>query len=206
MTTSTLTDRYVWAVLRQVPSDQRKELEPEVRALVADAIEARAADDPADAGTAERAALAELGDPTALAARYTDRSLALIGPALYPEWRRLLTLLLPIVPPIVGVVVLGADVLSGSPPLHAILAGVGTGLSVAIQMTFWITLVFAVIERTVGTTGVEHRWSPDDLPDLPVEGRIGVVEFVATIVFDVLVIAALLWVQLSPPITVDGVA
>src|SRR5262245_7210453 len=107
MTTSTLTDRYVWAVLRAVPSDQRKDLEPEVRALVADAIDARTDAGVTDAGatdaaSVERAVLTELGDPNALAARYANRIQYLIGPNLFPEWRKLLTTLLPVVPPIVG--------------------------------------------------------------------------------------------------------
>ena len=40
---TTLTDRYVWGVLRAVPEPQRAELEPEIRAMVDDAVEARAA-------------------------------------------------------------------------------------------------------------------------------------------------------------------
>jgi hypothetical protein len=206
MTTSTLTDRYVWAVLRAVPSDQRKDLEPEVRALVADAIEARDGG-ATDAVSIERAVLTELGDPNALAARYASRIQYLIGPNLFPEWRKLLTTLLPVVPPIVGVVVLAANLLSGATIGYAIATALGTGFMVVLQMTFWITLVFAAIERTTGTTGLERpAWSVDDLPDLPAEGRVGVAEFTTTLVFDVLVIAALLWVQLAPPIIIDGVA
>ena len=68
-----LTDRYVWAVLRAVPRSQRTELEREIRALVADAIEARSAEPPLTEEAAERAALAELGDPALLAARYSER-------------------------------------------------------------------------------------------------------------------------------------
>ena len=40
---STLTERYVAAVLRSVPSGDRPELEREVRALIADAIDAQRA-------------------------------------------------------------------------------------------------------------------------------------------------------------------
>ena len=111
---STLTDRYVWGVVRTVPVAQRADLEPEIRALVADAVEARLADGtPSDA--AERAALTELGDPEILAARYTDRAMILIGPRYYPDWKRLLTLLLSIVVPIAIVAVTGAAFLGGQP-------------------------------------------------------------------------------------------
>ena len=61
---STLTDRYVWGVLRAVPPAQRADLEPEIRAMVADAVEARVAAGVVPA-EAERAAVAELGDPSA---------------------------------------------------------------------------------------------------------------------------------------------
>ncbi len=201
---STLTDRYVWAVIRSVPERQRSDLEREVRALVADATEAQTGDGAVDRAAAERAALTELGDPGALAARYADRPQVLIGPTLYPVWSRLVTTLLPIVPPIVGVVVLVAELLSGDTPGQAIVSGLGTGFMVALQMAFWITLVFAVIERTSGTTGLEHAWTVDELPDLPQDGRMGVAEFAVTIAFYVLAIAALLWVQLLSPIVVDG--
>jgi hypothetical protein len=203
---NSLTDRYVWAVIRTVPQQQRPELEREVRALIADAIEAGTGSGEADADAAERAALTELGDPSALAARYADRPQVLIGPELYPVWWRLLSTLLPIVPPIVGAVVLASNLVSGSTVGQAIVAGLGTGAAVAIQIAFWLTLVFAVIERTTGTTGFEHRWSVDDLPELPDEGRLGVVEFGFTVAFNVLLIVGLLWVQFAPPIVIDGVA
>ncbi|MFN8629484.1 MAG: hypothetical protein U0838_03940 [Chloroflexota bacterium] len=80
---TTLTDRYVWAVLRSLPNGQRRAGARD-RALIADAIEARGAVG-IPAPDAERAALVELGDPDALAARYMDRPLALIRPRLYPE-------------------------------------------------------------------------------------------------------------------------
>jgi hypothetical protein len=37
--TATLTDRYVWAVVRLLPEDQRSDVEPELRALVGDLTE-----------------------------------------------------------------------------------------------------------------------------------------------------------------------
>ena len=105
-----LSERYVQAVVRAVPAAQRADLEPEIRALVADAIEAKTAETELTDAEAERAALTDLGDPAVLAAGYTGRTAYLIGPSLYPEWRRILSVLLPIIvpiaiatPPIVGV-------------------------------------------------------------------------------------------------------
>jgi hypothetical protein len=188
-----------------VPASNRADLEPEIRALVADAIEARASEHGGNAADAERAALTELGDPAVLAARYADRPQYVIGPAVFPEWRRLLTLLLPIVVPIVSLVVLGANLMSDQTVGQAITAALGTGLNVALQTVFWITLVFFVIERVGGTASSPARtWKVEDLPELPDDGRMGFLEFAGLIVTNVIVAVGLLWVQLQPPIVIDG--
>ena len=203
---TTLTDRYVWAVLRAVPRRQRADLEPEIRALVADAADAHA--DAASPDAAERAALLELGDPDALAARYADTTRFLIGPRLYPEWERLLLLLLPIIVPIVGIVTAAASWMGGNPVGAVIASGLGAAFNVGVQTAFWFTLVFAIAERTaspiVPTTG--RPWSPDDLPAVPAPDRLGLGEAIASVAFGVFLLAAIVWVQLATPIVIDGTA
>ena len=204
---NSLSDRYVWAVLRAVPSAQRAELEPEIRALVADAIEARAAGGGSSSEAVEREALTELGDPAVLAARYTDRPQYLLGPAVFPEWKRLLTVLLPIVVPIVSLVVLGANLLGEQTVGQAITSALGAGINVAFQTVFWVTTVFIVIERFGGSNPTAARpWSLDDLPELPEDGRMGLLDAASTVAANVFVAGALLWVQLQPPIVLDGAA
>jgi hypothetical protein len=200
---TTLTDRYVWAVLRAVPGRQRAELEPEVRALVADAVDANAA---STREAAERAALVELGDPDLLAARYTDRTRFVIGPRLYPEWERLLKLLLPIVVPIVGITTAAASWMGGNPVGSVITSGLGAAFNVGVQLAFWFTLVFAIAERTasdaIPATG--QPWTPDDLPQVPAPDRLSLGEAVASVAFGVFVLAAIVWVQLATPIVIEG--
>ncbi|HYN47587.1 MAG TPA: permease prefix domain 1-containing protein [Candidatus Nanopelagicales bacterium] len=201
---STLTDRYVWGVLRAVPAAQRTDLEPEVRAMIADAMEARIA-----AGVvpdeAERAAVAELGDPERLAARYTDRSLVLIGPAYFPDWKRLLTLLLTIVVPITAIAVIGAGSLAGKTVGELVLDGAGTAFMVGVQLSFWITLVFAFLERS-GQPPLGEAWTPDQLPDVPSarKGGVNPVELAFSVVALVVAAGALVWQQTATPITIDG--
>jgi hypothetical protein len=202
--TATLSDRYVWAVLRAVPGAQRAELEPEVRALVADAIEARSARGDLPPAEVERAALVELGDPSVLAAQYTTGPKYLIGPLVYPHWWRILTTVVLVVTPIVGFVVLGSSLLSGSTVGEAIVSGGAAGVQAAFQIAFWVTLVMAVIERFAGPDIAAEPWTPDSLPEVPDEGRISPLEVGLTIAFSVVVIGVLLWVQLAPPIEVDG--
>src|SRR5690606_33697158 len=100
MTTTDYTDRYVSAVVRGVPERQRADLEKELRASLADDIDARI-EAGADHATAEYAAIQALGDPIVLSAHYAGRPLHLVGPALYADWKRLLTALELIIVPIV---------------------------------------------------------------------------------------------------------
>lgn len=199
---TTLTDRYVWAVLRSLPNGQRAELEPEIRALIADAIEAREASG-IPAPDAERAALVELGDPDALAARYMDRPLALIGPRLYPEWRRLLMLLLPIVVPLATAVTVALAAVGGQSPSELVGTGITAALNVAIQLVFWFTLVFALIERA-GATMTVGPWTPERLPELPAKTRPGLAETVTTVVAIAVGLVLLGWQQVAKPIVIDG--
>lgn len=203
---TTLTDRYVWAVLRAVPGRQRAELEPEIRSLVADAADAHA--DASTPEAAERAALVELGDPEALAARYGDRTLFLIGPRVYPEWERLLKLLLPIVVPVVGVVAATGSWMAGNPAGTVITSGLGAAFNVGVQTAFWFTLVFAVAER-VGSDAIHATgspWTPDDLPDVPAPDRLGLGEAIASVAFGAIVFVVIVWVQLATPIVIEGTA
>jgi hypothetical protein len=203
---TTLSDRYVWAVLRALPGRERAELEPEIRSLVADAIEARAAQADVAPDDIERAALTELGDPGVLAAGYARGPQYLIGPNVYPEWRRLVTMLVSILVPIIALVVLSASLISGSTVGGAIVGAGVSAFQVALQTVFWITLVMATIERATGSVLTPRSWTPDALPKVPDDGRIGLMEVGAMLVFDVLVIAGLLWVQLLPPVSIGGVA
>jgi hypothetical protein len=206
---STLTDRYVWGVLRAVPEHQRADLEPEIRALVADAVEAHAATGAAATGDSatgdaavERAALTELGDPEILAARYTDRSLYLIGPGYYLDYRRLLGLLLTIVVPIVTFATMFAGFMAGTGVAAVVLTGVTAGVSVGVQLAFWVTLVFALVERS-GTrmTAPFGAWSPDRLPSVPSPSRLGAGEAAMSVLGSLFVIGVIVW---QPPFYIDG--
>ena len=89
--TASLTDRYVTATVRDLDDDQRAEVERELRTTIEDMIDGRLEAGAPSRPEAERAVLAELGDPVRLAAGYSGRPLYLIGPSVYPQWRRLMT-------------------------------------------------------------------------------------------------------------------
>ncbi len=114
---TTLTDRYVEATLLRLPGRQRHDIERELRASIADAVDDRieAGDEPA---AAENTVLTELGEPARLAARYADRPRHLIGPELYGDYVTVLTALLATVIPIVVTVLVVAHTYAGDSDRH----------------------------------------------------------------------------------------
>ncbi|TCB96034.1 hypothetical protein E0H26_17955 [Micromonospora zingiberis] len=192
MTTS-LTDRYLAATLRSVPTARREEIADELRASIGDMIDGRTADG-LDATTAEREVLTELGNPAQLAARYTDRRLQLIGPEYFLPWRRLLIALVSTIPAIVGVLMAGLEATTADNPAGAIGAGISAAFNVAVQIAFWVTVVFAVLER-LGTPLHLPEWTVDQLPDEPVERDVSLTDVCASILFLGLTIAFLPWQQ-----------
>ncbi|MFI5952325.1 permease prefix domain 1-containing protein [Cryptosporangium sp. NPDC051539] len=161
---ATLLDRYVFTVLRRVPEKQRTDIDRELRASIADAVDARVGGgDPPEA--ALEATLLELGDPERLADGYAGRRQYLIGPELFGVWRRILTLLVSIVLPIVVAVGVIGTLLGGGGVGKAIGVGIGTLITTAAHMGFWTTAVFAILERTgVGRDELGGEWTPAKLP------------------------------------------
>jgi len=188
--TSSPTDRYVAATLRSLPGRQRQDIEAELRALIADAIDDRR-EAGVDADSAERQVLTELGAPARLAASYSDRSLHLIGPEFYLDYLRVLTLLLSTLVPLWFVMVALVAFTDGSPAYLAFGSALYGALETAMSIAFFTTLVFAIIERVSAVrTKRKATWDPSSLPEVPdKQGRfkelIGGVIFLAVIVIAV---------------------
>lgn len=192
MDTITLTDRYVSAVTRNLPERQREDVARELRASIADQLDARAAAGETTA-TAERDTIVALGDPEILAAGYADRPLRLIGPRYFLEWKRLLILLLWIVPAAAAVGVLIGKLLDGAAAGEVIGTTVFVTTTTIVHVCFWVTLVFAVLERTTGRTGDRLiPWTIDSLPD-PKQNGATLVDLIAAIVLLVALAALMLW-------------
>ena len=194
---STLTDRYVGSVARRLPESQRDEVVAEVRAMIADMLEARAeatapeAVDPdpeaADLDhsrspglphpdpTAEAAVLEELGSPESLAREFARTPQHLIGPRFYRTYLWALTWLLPTV----GVITLVASGLAHSLTVHPVelggLLGTAIGRTVSALLTVFavLTLVFALVDRAESGTAPgrsPRRWTVDQLEEIAPSG------------------------------------
>jgi hypothetical protein len=199
---STLTARYIAATIQSLPADSQEDVRTELTASIADAIEART-DQGEEPEKAERDVLTELGDPVALAAGYADRPLHLLGPRYYLTWRRLLRLLLAIVPACaVGGVALG-QALAEAPVGTIISQSISVGITATVHLFFWTTLVFVVLDRS----GAENAdsWSIDQLPEERTAGT-GRADLVASLVFLGLGVGAILWDALRGFVRADGEA
>jgi hypothetical protein len=193
---TSLIDRYVYTALRRVPEQQRTDIDRELRASIDDAVDARVENgEPRD--TAIEQTLLELGDPDVLADRYADRRQVLIGPDLFPVWRRLLLLLLSVVLPIVVGVVVVVTILDEGAFGAVIGAAISSALTTAVHMAFWTTAVFAVLERTgVARSSLRTAWTPADLPKYE-PGSQTAAQLAASVVWPVLLIVVLVLQQFT---------
>jgi hypothetical protein len=194
---TTLTDRYVWAVVRRLPAEQREEVEAELRSTVADMAEA----------SDERIALEQLGDPDLLADNYRGAQRFLIGPAVYPEYVRLLRVLLCIVLPLLAVLAAVGAVLEDDVTVGRVVTAVlGAAAMGAVQVSFWVTLVFVLIDRYASEEVERERtpWTLDDLPELPTAQQVGLGEVVTECAGTLLLISALLLQRNWSPVRTAG--
>ncbi|WP_306214136.1 permease prefix domain 1-containing protein [Actinoplanes sp. RD1] len=193
---TSLIDRYVFTALRRVPEQQRADIDRELRASIADAVDARVGSG-TDPDVAVEQALLELGDPDTLADRYAGRRTYLIGPELFGIWRRVMTMLFTLVLPIVVVALAGAEAVAGGGVGEVVGSAIGTVITVGAHMAFWTTAVFALLERLgQGRTELGLVWTPDRLPHYR-EGRRAGAQLVVDLVWITLLIAALVLQQFT---------
>lgn len=163
---ATLIDRYVAQAVRVLPTAQRSDIEAELRDLVAEAV-TDLTNSGMDAGEAERQVLTDLGPPHQLAARYTDRPLHLVGPDLFPDYLRVLRVLLATVVPLWFVFHALVAFVNGSSTVTATGSALYGALGAGMLIAFFTTVVYAAVERRSGRRAGRNRWNPADLPALP---------------------------------------
>ena len=194
--TVSLAERYVDTTVSAVPEARRGDLARELRSTIEDMIEARvAAGEQSEA--AERSALIELGDPIGFAAQYSGARQQLLGPRFYPSWKRLTVQLLTWLPALVAMVVAATAVFeAGNDFVDVFLDALGAGLGTAIQLVFWTTLVFVLLDRYV--TEDPQAWTPDLLPETSGGSAPSYGDTAASIGWSVVVAAAIIAQQLQP--------
>ena len=118
----------------------------------------------------------------------------------------MLLTLLPVVVPIVAIVGMAAKSFAGDASIgDVVAAGITAAITVAIQLVFWFTLVFAVLERTADRSwDVGTQWTPDKLPALPAQGRPSLAELALSATGLVFAAVFIVWQQVAAPIAVGG--
>ncbi len=199
--TTTLTERYIDAVVRTLQPGVQGDVRAELGASIIDDIEARV-EQGERREDAERKVITALGDPGILAAGYADRPLHLIGPRYFLTWWRLLKLLLWIVPPIAVAGSVIGQILADAPVGEIIGESIVVGLGVIMHLAFWVTLVFVVLDRSGADTGV--RWTPDSLPE-PQESGAGRGDLIASLVLLGIFAAFVIWDRLRGVVLISDV-
>jgi hypothetical protein len=203
-----LINRYIAEVGRHLPEKDRADIEAEIRSMLEDMVDERSkhtgqpVDEKMIAGILE-----ELGDPRALAGKYTPSKRYLIGPGWYDVYiktlQRVLYTVLPIFAAVTFILTLTREPLDF---INAVGEAVGSAFNVGLQILFWVTIVFVFMERSeaipnASLSQTARKWTVAQLPELPRKRQISIGESlmnIATIFFvitAVLLPALLNWLQ-----------
>ncbi|OMC84553.1 hypothetical protein [Viridibacillus sp. FSL H8-0123] len=164
-----LIDKYIHEVTRRLSQKDRAAIALELKATIEDML-------PSDYTEKDiKEALVKLGDPAVLAKTYQDKPMYLIGPIYFQSYISLLKTIVPIAMTIalIAFVIDFAFSYEGDEALLMVVLklvgnGIGMMLEVAIQVFFWLTLIFAFLERFAKEpkeeilTGLQ-KWTLDDL-------------------------------------------
>jgi hypothetical protein len=169
-----LIEIYIQEVTRRLPEKNREDIGLELRSTIEDMLP----DDYTEADV--KYALEKLGNPAILASSYSDRPMHLIGPRYFDVYITLLKMILPIAVVISLISMIAENFFSytgDEAVMNVVLKILGEGIwniiSVGMQVFFWLTIVFAIIERTDHKNDEKpltlffEKWTPDDLKNIP---------------------------------------
>ncbi|HWI49042.1 MAG TPA: hypothetical protein VNU45_12540 [Rummeliibacillus sp.] len=169
-----LIEIYIQEVTRRLPEKNREDIALELRSTIEDTLP----DDYSEEDV--KAVLEKLGSPVTLASGYRDRPMHLIGPRYFDVYVTLLKMILPIAA-VISLISMTAVYFIGYSGEQAVInvvwslmgKGIGSIIEVGMQVFFWLTLVFAILERSDNVrdeqplTASLKKWTPDDLKNIP---------------------------------------
>lgn len=165
MSNQNLIERYVQEVGRNLPGRMRADVELELRSLLADSLEEQESDN------SEQTIvdlLEELGPPAAFAANYLPQQ-HLIGPTLYPIFKKVLSIVISVIGALFLVLTV-INLISGSYPsgvlplVEWLFGRVWSFGETAVYIFGIIALVFTVLEW-FGAGDTQEEWDPRSLPE-----------------------------------------
>jgi hypothetical protein len=145
-----LIDRYIAEVGRHLPEKDRADIEAEIRSMLEDMLDERSQSTGISADEKVIVEVLEgLGDPRLLASKYAPSKRYLIGPGWYEVYvktlQRILFTVLPIFAVVTFVLTLTQNPLDF---INAVGEAFGGAFNVGLQILFWTTLVFVIMERS----------------------------------------------------------
>ena len=186
-----LQERYIAAGLKHIPPTEKAEVEKAMRRIIAERLEGRG--DPSE--ETEREVLRGLGSPRLLAEKQLREPPHLIGPELYGTYLLIVKIVMTVA--VIGTLIGNTIdfIVNDEEMLRYIAQSFAAAITVAIGAFGWVTLVFAIMERTAKEkilTEIQEDWSLADLPEKEVPqkpfSRIGVIiGIIFTVLFLVLV-------------------
>lgn len=161
-----LIDRYLNAIRRNLPRDRARDIEAELRDVLASHVEA-CEEGLGRALTPDevKAFLKEFGHPLVVAARYRHHQY-LIGPEAFPFYLSVLRIVLGVVAIALGVAAVANFLFNHASVLHAIGQTAGSLWISALVSAAIVTIVFAVLERSGFPAEHVRDWNPANLPDV----------------------------------------
>ncbi|MFJ7734295.1 HAAS signaling domain-containing protein [Lysinibacillus sp. NPDC097231] len=165
-----LIDAYIHEVTRRINKNKRDDIALELKSTIEDML----SEDYSESDVKE--VLKKLGNPEKVAASYQDTPRFLIGPQVFDTYIRTIKLVVPwailitvIVQMVESVVLYSGEDALLTTIIKAISITITNIITVIIQVLFWITVAFIVIERSGGKNiripfvKDLQQWTPDDL-------------------------------------------
>lgn len=189
---SDLIEIYIHEVTKRVPEKNRKDIALELRSTIADMLPENYQDEDI------HNALEKLGNPVLLASGYREHPMQLIGPRYYDVYLTLLKMIIPISIGISFIVQFSMYFIdfTGDETVSTIITTlIGTFISTAfelsIQLFFWLTIIFAIVERIdrekhIPFTMTLKKWTPDELkftPHIPKRKKISHLDVFASLLW-----------------------
>ena len=186
-----LQERYIAAGLKHIPPTEKDGVEKAMRRIIAERLQER--------GNAseetEREVLRGLGSPRILAEKQLREPPHLIGPELYGTSMLIVKIVMTVA--VIGTLIGNTVdfIVNGETILRYIAQSFAAAIGVAIGAFGWVTLVFAIMERTAKQkilTEIQEDWSLADLPEKEVPqkpfNKVGVIiGIIFTVLFIILV-------------------
>lgn len=168
-----LIEAYIQEVTRRLPENNRTDIALELRSTIEDML----SDDYSEKNI--KVVLEQLGHPATLASGYRDRPMHLIGPRYFDIYVTLLKMILPIAATISLISIIAEDFIgySGEEAVMNVVLdifgfGIWKSIEIVIQVFFWLTLVFAIMERIDSSKASQPlttrltEWTADDLKNI----------------------------------------